>query len=169
MMRKDPKSKWFDDVSTKDKVETLEELASRALTASLDSLTLWRKSPMGPEWAWEKQKSTDIRHLLDQDGTKLKVLSSNDLNIGGGTGIVNATTSRTGPSWRMVVQLGKGNTVKGYGVYPGGQSGNPGSPHYADMIETWREGKLNELLFLQAKTDKSDRIKKTLKLVKGGK
>jgi penicillin G amidase len=35
------------------------------------------------------------------------------------------------------------------------------------MIETWREGKLNELLFLQAKTDKSDRIKQTLRLVKG--
>ena len=166
LMRKDPKSKWFDDVSTKDKVETLEDLASRALTASLDSLTLWRTSPMGPAWAWEKQKSTDIRHLLDQDGTKLKAWSTNDVNIGGGTGIVNATTSRTGPSWRMVVQLGKNNSVKGYGVYPGGQSGNPGSPHYADMIETWREGKLNELLFLQAKTDKSERIKKVLKLVK---
>ena len=124
---------------------------------------------MGPEWAWEKQKSTDIRHLLDQDGTKLKAWSTNDVNIGGGTGIINATTSRTGPSWRMVVQLGKNNSVKGYGVYPGGQSGNPGSPHYADMIETWREGKLNELLFLQAKTDKSERIKKVLKLVKVGK
>jgi penicillin amidase len=62
----------------------------------------------------------------------------------------------------MVVQLGKNNTMKGYGVIPGGQSGNPGSPHYDDMIETWREGKLNDLLFLQNKTQKSDRIKRTL-------
>ena len=89
-----------------------------------------------------------------------------DVKIGGGTGIVNATTERTGPSWRMVVQLGKNNTVKAYGVIPGGQSGNPGSPHYDDMIETWRQGQLNELLFLQNKNEKSARIKKTIKLTK---
>ena len=165
LIRKDPKSKWFDDVTTKSKVETLDELVSVTLSASLDSLVIWRKAPMGEEWAWSKQKSTSIRHLLDRDGA-LKALSSVDVNIGGGTGIVNATTERTGPSWRMVIQLGKNNAVKGYGVIPGGQSGNPGSPHYADMIETWRQGKLNDLLFLQAKTDKSDRIKKVVKLTK---
>ncbi len=124
LIRKDPKSKWFDDVTTKNKVETLEELASATLSASLDSLTIWRKSPMSPEWAWAKQKSTSIRHLLDRDGA-LKALSSVDVKIGGGTGIVNATTERTGPSWRMIIQLGKNNTVKGYGVIPGGQSTIP--------------------------------------------
>ena len=64
----------------------------------------------------------------------------------------------------MVVQLGKDNATKGYGVYPGGQSGNPGSPHYDDMIETWRKGELNELLFLKSKDEASPRVKKVLKL-----
>ncbi len=167
LMQKDPKSKWFDDVSTKDKVETVEELASRTLSAAMDSITIWRKSPMSPTWAWSEYKSTDVRHLLDQGGlSPLKAWSKNDLKIGGGGSVVNATTERTGPSWRMVVQLGKDNTTKGFGVYPGGQSGNPGSPHYDDMIETWRKGELNELLFLKSKEEKSDRIKKTIKLVK---
>jgi penicillin G amidase len=164
LMKKDPKSKWFDDVSTKDKVETIEELASRTLTAAMDSLTIWRKFPMGPTWAWSEHKSTDIRHLLDLNGTALKSLSTNDVKIGGGGSVVNATTERTGPSWRMVVQLGKDNSTKGYGVYPGGQSGNPGSPHYDDMIETWRKGELNELLFLKSKDEASPRVKKVLKL-----
>jgi penicillin G amidase len=169
LMQKDPKSKWFDDVSTKDKVETVEELASRTLSAAMDSIAIWRKSPMSPTWAWSEYKSTDVRHLLDLNGTALKALSKNDVKIGGGGSVVNATTERTGPSWRMVVQLGKDNTAKAYGVYPGGQSGNPGSPHYDDMIETWRKGELNELLFLKSKEEKSDRIKKTVKLVKEAK
>ena len=40
----------------------------------------------------------------------------------------------------MVVEM----TPKGpnaWGVYPGGQSGNPGSIHYDDMIEYWRDGR----------------------------
>jgi penicillin G amidase len=167
LMQKDPKSKWFDDVSTKDKVETVEELASKTLSMAMDSLSVWRKSPMSPTWAWSEYKSTDIRHLLDQGGANpLKAWSKNDVKIGGGGSVVNATTERTGPSWRMIVQLGKDNTTKGFGVYPGGQSGNPGSPHYDDMIETWRKGELNELLFLKTKDEKSDRIKNTVKLVK---
>nr|GFC81114.1 hypothetical protein [Tanacetum cinerariifolium] len=59
-----------------------------------------------------------------------------DLDCGGGAGIVNATSERTGPSWRMVVALGP--QVRAYGVFPGGQSGNPGSAAYDDMLETWR-------------------------------
>ena len=165
LMQKDPKSKWFDDISTKDKVETVEELASRTLSATMDSLKTWRKSPMSSTWAWSEYKSTDIRHLLDLGGS-LKAWSKNDVKVGGGGSVVNATTERTGPSWRMVVQLGKNNTTKGFGVYPGGQSGNPGSPHYDDMIETWRKGELNELLFLKTKDEKSDRIKNTVKLMK---
>ena len=35
----------------------------------------------------------------------------------------------------MVVALG--DTIEAYGVYPGGQSGNPASPYYDNMIEDW--------------------------------
>ena len=47
----------------------------------------------------------------------------------------------------MVVALGP--QEKGYGVYPGGQSGNPGSYYYDNMVDAWVAGKLNELMFLQ--------------------
>ncbi|MBB6005320.1 penicillin acylase family protein [Arcicella rosea] len=162
LIKQEPTAKWFDNVNTKNKVETLEELASTSLTATLDSLAKWQKADMGDTWAWANYKSTDIKHLIPG----LDAFSKMNVKIGGGTGIVNATTERTGPSWRMIIQLGKNNAVKGYGVIPGGQSGNPGSPHYDDMVETWRQGKLNELLFLQNKNEKSARIKKTIKLTK---
>jgi len=49
-------------------------------------------------------------------------------------------------------------------VYPGGQSGNPGSFYYDNQIETWRLGKLNSLVYLRNKTDNSSAIMATLTL-----
>ena len=49
-----------------------------------------------------------------------------------------------GPSWRMVVELGP--EVRGWGTYPGGQSGNPASSRYADRIGQWSDGELDTLL-----------------------
>ncbi len=57
-----------------------------------------------------------------------------------------------------------GPVVKGYGVFPGGESGNPGSFYYNDMFQTWKDGKLNELLFLKSADERSERIKSTLTL-----
>jgi penicillin amidase len=59
-----------------------------------------------------------------------------------------------------------GPKTKGYGILPGGQSGNPGSFFYDDMLQTWKDGKLKELLFLNSATEKSPRIKTTLTLSK---
>ena len=64
----------------------------------------------------------------------------------------------------MVVQLGP--QPQGYGILPGGQSGNPGSFYYDDMLKTWQQGKLNHLLYLHNSAEKSPRIKTTLTLNK---
>jgi penicillin amidase len=79
-----------------------------------------------------------------------------DVDCGGGGSVVNATSERNGPSWRMVVALGP--QVKAYGVYPGGQSGNPGSRFYDEMLETWRVGQLHELVFLRSAQEQHPRV-----------
>jgi penicillin amidase len=89
-----------------------------------------------------------------------------DVINGGGGSIVNATTeSGHGPSWRMVVQLDK-TWPKAYGLYPGGQSGNPGSPLYDNMIDGWAKGQLNELVFLKSKDEKHPKIVSEMKIGK---
>jgi penicillin amidase len=45
----------------------------------------------------------------------------------------------------MIVDLG--DEVKAIGVYPGGQSGNPGSKYYDNMVDTWVNGQYNDLNF----------------------
>ena len=42
----------------------------------------------------------------------------------GDRNVVNATSENHGPSWRMIVEMSK--PPKAFGIYPGGQSGNPG-------------------------------------------
>jgi penicillin amidase len=78
------------------------------------------------------------------------------LKIGGWGNTVNAAKGDHGPSWRMVVQMGK--EIEAYGVYPGGQSGNPGSKYYADLLQDWTDGKYYKLLFLP-NSDKQDNSK----------
>ncbi|GAB3331447.1 penicillin acylase family protein [Hymenobacter humi] len=144
-----PNSPWIDDRRTPAK-ETLPQLALQSLRFATDSLT--RKfGPLGPKWRWANQKSTDILHLLQLPG-----FGQMDVDCGGGAGIVNATSERNGPSWRMVVALGP--QVQAYGVYPGGQSGNPGSPYYNNLLETWRVGQLDELVFLRSAKEQHSRV-----------
>jgi len=107
---------------------------------------------------WYKQKNTTIQHLA-----KLPALSFSNLKIGGWGNTVNAAKSNHGPSWRMIVQMGK--EIEAYGVYPGGQSGNPGSKYYADFLDSWVEGKYYRLQFLpNTVTQNSSTIKYTLSL-----
>ena len=145
----EPDSPWIDDRRTAAK-ETLPQLARQSLRFATDSLT--RKfGPLSPKWRWASQKGTDVLHLL-----QLKGFGQMDVDCGGGAGIVNATSERNGPSWRMVVALGP--RVRAYGVYPGGQSGNPGSPFYNNLLETWRVGQLDELVFLRSADERNARV-----------
>jgi len=94
--------------------------------------------------SWQDYKQTHINHLL-----KLKPFGTHNIPIGGNHNIVNATSESHGPSWRMVVDLDP-NGVKAYGVYPGGQSGNPGSNHFNDMIDDWAAGKYFDLYLMSS-------------------
>jgi penicillin G amidase len=91
--------------------------------------------------AWGKYKATRIRHLL----RAIDAFHSDTLLVGGNRNIVNAISPDHGPSWRMIVELGK--DINAYGVYPGGQSGNPGSPYYQTFIPHWTAGKYYKLNF----------------------
>jgi penicillin amidase len=156
LVKKTPDARWFDNTKTPTK-EQLIDVVTQSFKAASDTLVK-NKGAIGPKWAWGAYKATGIRHLIPG----LDAFSVLNLEIGGGSGIVNATSERWGPSWRMVVAVG--SQPKAYGIYPGGQSGNPGSPYYQNMIETWRTGQLKELLYLQSAQDKHARLVRTITL-----
>jgi penicillin amidase len=144
-------------VKTKNKKENMEEIISASFKASIDTLVK-KHGPIGSEWAWYKHKQTGVRHLIPG----MDALSRLNIPMGGGGTIVNATTTKTGPSWRMIVELSKEGRPKAHGVYPGGQSGNPGSAHYDDLIDTWAKGELRSLLYLDKPEDATGRLRKKI-------
>lgn len=158
LLLKQPEEKWFDNITTPHE-ETMPDIVYGSFKATLDSLKA-RHGTMSPTWQWSKVKGTEIRHL----SRSLKSFNAPAITTGGGSSIVNAITKRNGPSWRMVVELGP--TPRAYGIYPGGQSGNPGSPYYLNMLGKWEKGELNELLFLNAPDQRNPRLTSRITLQK---
>ena len=141
LMRDTPFSPYFDIVETPE-VETFAEIAYKAFHQiakdTEDDLPTWRDA-----------KGTNILHLA---GKSLLPFGHENVDVGGNKYAPNAITDETGPSWRMLVELG--DTPKAYGVYPGGQSGNPGSPYYDNFIEYWKTNQYYELSFMPSKDTK---------------
>ena len=108
-----------------------------------DSLTTKMADPSDN---WASFKKTSIMHLA-----RIPSFSRTDLPVGGYSQALNAVSENHGPSWRMVVALG--DEVKAWGVFPGGQSGNPGSPFYETGLDKWMKGEYNELFFMKNEAD----------------
>ncbi len=145
---RDSTYKFLDNINT-DRVETLSDDVTDAFEKAVVEI---EKTDKAGKLEWAKYKDTHVSHL-----TKLEAFSSLHLPVGGGTYCVNAIKADHGPSWRMVVSL-KPQT-EAYGIYPGGQSGNPGSKYYDDYINKWVEGKYNILWMMAKGEEKDQRIK----------
>ena len=58
----------------------------------------------------------------------------------------------------MIVHLS--DEIEAYSVYPGGQSGNPGSKYYDMFIDSWAAGKYYRIVFIKKEAaEKSDKMK----------
>jgi penicillin amidase len=128
LIKEKPDVGFFDIASTPEK-ETALDIVRKSFSESVKSILTW-KTEHKKEPLWADFKDSYIQHLA-----RLEPFSYH-VRHGGNGGIVNAHSKRNGPSWRMVVSLEKSG-LKAWGVYPGGQSGNPGSPFYNNMIDTW--------------------------------
>jgi len=121
---------YFDDHTTSGTVETRDEILVRALHRALDNMA----SELGMDsstWNYGNHHSIYIDHLarLTYIGGGPHRGDQYTLNAAGGWRVTY------GPSWRMVADMG--NVAQSYGVYPGGQSGNPFSSHWSDLFDLW--------------------------------
>lgn len=122
---------FIDNVNTRDVKETLTQTVTEAFRQTIPDLA---QAGLEGKLIWAKFKDTWVRHLL-----RLPALSRTHLPIGGGANCINAAKQFHGPSWRMIVELR--DKTEAYGIYPGGQSGNPGSPYYDTFVDQWVAGK----------------------------
>jgi penicillin amidase len=154
LIRDSSSFKFIDNTKTPE-TETLADI----LTSSLEKATPGlKKAEDDHRLEWGKFKNTSVYHLLRE---RMLPFGRLGLPIGGGKHIINATKQKNGPSWKMVIHMT--TPTEAYGIYPGGQNGNPGSPFYDNTVLDWAKGQHYKLWVMQQNEKKDKRVKATMK------
>jgi len=132
----DSASAWWDDRATP-AVEHRDDILAASLVAALEDARQKYGDPNGDGWRWDRIRYANVNHLL-----RLPALSALGIPVQGGPSTLSPSfgSGTHSASWRMVVELGP--ELRAWATYPGGQSGNPVSPHYRDRIPLWARGEL---------------------------
>lgn len=127
----DSANHFFDRVNTSER-----ETAKDLILNSYQNISSSADAGKSPEWGANHQ--ANIMHLTNVNG-----LSRMGIPAPGYREALNAISPNWGPSWRMVVELG--DKPNAWGIYAGGQSGNPVSKNYDAFVNDWLVGKYYKL------------------------
>lgn len=154
LVKEKPNSKWFDNVETAER-----ENRDDIMIKSLDEAANLLRGQLGQnieDWKWEKVNKIYFEHLTGFDALSRGPYPSSGsrvtLKVSPPAGthpdpremVKNGKlefVAKHGQSWRMIVCPGK----KYLGVYPGGQSQNPLSEHYDDMLKKYMNFEYNTI------------------------
>jgi len=157
-----PESSWWDDRRTPER-ETRDQIFSRAFAAAVDELeNTLGKDPQ--KWTWGDLHVAIFRNQsLGESGVAAieALFNRGPFRTSGGESIVNATgwdaTAEHPyevdwlPSMRMIVDLG--NLQNSLAIHTTGQSGHAFHPHYADMVDLWRNIQYHPMLWDRARVE----------------
>lgn len=152
---KNPDDPFWDDKSTTDKVETMNDILGKALTDGVNEV----EGHFGGDvtkWKWGVLHAATFRNqTLGESGIGLieGLFNRGPFQVGGGEAIVDATGWSVNdgyetnwlPSMRMVVDLS--DLSNSLTVHTTGQSGHAYSPHYDDMAPIWAEVAYDPMLW----------------------
>ncbi len=136
------------DIKKTPEKENLKMLVNMAFKHAL--ATLNERLQKGEKLNWAAYQNTTIGHWA------MIAPFNEPVKTGGYKYAVNAISKQHGPSWRMVVSLE--DSVRAWGVYPGGQSGNMGSANATVQLSKWSNGEYYELVFLKNAADASGKV-----------
>ncbi len=124
-------------------------------------------------WAWGRVRTLTLSHPFGERAALRRVFNLGPFPWGGDANTISqaapASTDPTGnplaiASLRMVVDVG--NLEDSRFVLPGGQSGNPLSPHYDDLLPLWKRGDGVPIAWSLERVEKT--AKDTLRLLSSG-
>jgi penicillin amidase len=134
-----PESHWFDLGHG----ETREEVLRIALQETMNYL----KEEFGPQvknWTWGKLHRLVFPHPLGRGTLLQRIFNRGPYSVGGDNSTIWLTSfskldlrmeNLVGPPFRFIADLG--DWRNSLGLLTPGQSGHPGSQHYADQVEAW--------------------------------
>ena len=131
------------------------------LSNSLHEAVTELRSRLGPDmkkWRWGDLHFAEFKHPLSTDDARRAVFDLKSVPRGGDANTVNATggarfIQRSGASFREILDLSDWD--KSVAINVPGQSAQPESPHYGDLLPLWAEGKYFLLLFSRDSIEKN--------------
>ncbi len=160
-------SVWWDDIRTKDVMETKKDILSKTLIETVASL----EKQLGPtmtSWTWNRVHFIEHKHPIGTVEVLRSFFNVGPFPINGGaevinnldynrdeTGIYNVTY---GPSTRRIIDFN--DIENSISINPTGQSGNPLSEHYRDQAKMFNKGE-----FRKMKMNKEEIISTSTKVI----
>jgi penicillin G amidase len=158
------RSVWWDNITTKDKVETRNDVVNLSFKNAISFL----QNQLGENienWTWNRVISVEYEHVIGKAGGLLRAF----FNVGpfetiGGNEVINNQIFKldstgyykvnAGPSTRRIIDFS--DVENSMAIVPTGQSGNVFSTHYKDQTQKFLEGtfvkmKLNQVEIEQSK------------------
>lgn len=143
-----PTARWWGANGTAARDDALGE----ALDAALDELTAALGDDMAA-WRWGSLHKARFAGRLALIPDLAELFTAGEVEMGGDEQTVNQGLFEPGwsydvvvaPSWRQILDLSDWDAS--VGTHTVGQSGNPASPHFADLVPLWGEGKHHPLPF----------------------
>ncbi len=146
---------WFNDTRTS-QTENASDIMLRALNDTITYLENRYGNDIN-EWVWGNIHQMEIQFLgFGGFGGMIPAFDIPKYPADGNGWTINVAGGHnvhSGPSMRMIIDfshLAQNDTYVGYLSYPGGQSGNPLSPHYRDNFELWKNYQYHSILFPQS-------------------
>jgi penicillin G amidase len=130
------------DIKNTPKVETAKDILDLCIQEMVnDENSIYNKKA-----TWAQTRKTNLHHIL-----RLPAFSELDIETDGHPETINAIGTGWGPSWRMVVHLKE--DIEAWGVYPGGQMGDPASKFYKNFLPKWLRNEHYKLHFSKKPED----------------
>jgi penicillin amidase len=158
---KNPSPQWFSG-------EDARGGRDAALLTSLEEAVKEARERLGDDaskWRWGKLHVASFTHALSTDAERRALFNLPSVERGGDGNTVNNTSGSNfrqnhGASFREILDVSDWDRSVATSVP--GQSGQPGSKHYGDLLPLWAEGKYFPLLYSKQKVEAMAKRRLTL-------
>ncbi|HEY9170034.1 MAG TPA: penicillin acylase family protein [Lutibacter sp.] len=143
---------WWDNINTKNKIETRKEILSKSLVEAVSFL----ENQLGNDikgWNWEKVHTLEHQHPLGNVAALKSYFNVGPFPINGSREVINNHSFdyndtglykvNAGPSTRRIIDFS--DIENSISILPTGQSGNPFSKYYKDQAEMYNKGEFRKM------------------------
>lgn len=143
---------WWDNITTKNKIETKKEILSKSLVEAVASL----EKQLGIDiksWNWGKVHTLEHPHPLGKVAALKNYFNVGPFPIKGAREVIDNRgydftdyglyAVNAGPSTRRIIDFS--DIENSISILPTGQSGNPFSKHYKDQTEMYNKGEFRKM------------------------